>query len=41
MSDRPIKEVRYKIADEQIYFARYKHMHFWDRVEDAFIGAKH
>ena len=41
MTDRPIKEVRYRIAKEQIYFARYKHMHFWDRVEDAFIGAKH
>ncbi|WP_127848958.1 NAD kinase [Lacticaseibacillus hulanensis] len=40
MTDRPIKEVRYRIADERIYFARYKHMHFWDRVEDAFIGAK-
>ena len=36
-----IKQIRYKIAKERIHFARYRHMHFWDRVEDAFIGAKH
>ncbi len=36
-----IKQIRYKIAKERIHFARYRHMHFWDRVEDVFIGAKH
>jgi len=35
-----VKELRYRIADERIRFARYQHTHFWDRVEDAFIGAK-
>lgn len=35
-----VTSLRYRIADERIHFARYRHMHFWDRVEDAFIGAK-
>lgn len=35
-----INAIRFKIASERIHFARYRHMHFWDRVEDAFIGAK-
>ncbi|WP_225048181.1 NAD kinase [Lacticaseibacillus kribbianus] len=35
-----VTEIRFRIADERIHFARYRHMHFWDRVEDAFIGAK-
>lgn len=38
---RPIKELKYRIAKERINFARYRHMHFWNRVEDAFIGAAH
>ena len=37
---QPLIELRYRIASERIRFARYRHMHFWDRVEDAFIGAK-
>ncbi|MFD0896647.1 NAD kinase [Loigolactobacillus binensis] len=37
---RPIKAIRYRIAKERISFARYRHMHFWNRVEDAFIGEK-
>lgn len=35
-----VKEVKLKIADERISFARYAHTHFWDRVEDAFLGVK-
>ncbi|WP_225420745.1 NAD kinase [Lacticaseibacillus porcinae] len=35
-----VTSIRFKIASERIHFARYRHMHFWDRVEDAFIGAK-
>ncbi|WP_125704079.1 NAD kinase [Lacticaseibacillus daqingensis] len=35
-----VTAIRFRIADERIHFARYRHMHFWDRVEDAFIGAK-
>ncbi|WP_225744361.1 NAD kinase [Marinilactibacillus sp. Marseille-P9653] len=33
-------ELRFKIAEERIRFARYQHTHFWNRVEDAFLGAK-
>lgn len=33
-----VKEIRLKIAQESIKFARYRHTHFWDRVSDAFIG---
>ncbi|MEJ1318034.1 NAD kinase [Latilactobacillus sakei] len=39
--DRPIESMQFKIAKERIQFARYRHTHFWDRVEDAFIGSKH
>lgn len=35
-----VVELRYRIADERIRFAQYQHTHFWDRVEDAFLGAK-
>lgn len=35
-----IKQIRYKIAKERLHFARYRQHTFWDRVEDAFIGAK-
>ncbi|KRM95018.1 NAD kinase [Loigolactobacillus rennini] len=37
---RPIKSIRYRIADQRIAFAGNRHMHFWNRVEDAFIGEK-
>lgn len=33
-----IEAVHYRIAKEQIHFAAYRHMHFWHRVRDAFIG---
>lgn len=33
-----IKSVQYQIAKERIHFASYRHMHFWHRVKDAFIG---
>lgn len=32
--------LRFRIASERIRFAQYQHTHFWDRVEDAFLGAK-
>lgn len=38
--ENDIDHIRMKIADERIRFARYQHTHFWNRVEDAFIGAK-
>jgi len=40
LQTQPLVELRYRVASERIRFARYRHMHFWDRVEDAFIGAK-
>lgn len=39
-TETDVKEVRYRIANERIRFARYEHLHFWDRVEDAFIGVR-
>lgn len=39
-SETQVEELRYRIADERIRFAQYQHTHFWDRVEDAFLGAK-
>ncbi len=33
-----IESIEYKIAEERIHFASYRHMHFWHRVRDAFIG---
>lgn len=41
LKHRPIKQLEYKIAKEKIHFARYRHKHFWNRVERAFIGANH
>lgn len=35
---KDLTEVRYRIAEERIHFARYKHTHFWNRVGDAFLG---
>lgn len=40
-TESDVKEVRMKIAKESVRFARYRHMHFWDRVSEAFIGDKH
>ncbi|MCP0887744.1 NAD kinase [Ligilactobacillus sp. WILCCON 0076] len=33
-----ITQIRYKVAKERISFAKYRHTHFWHRVQDAFIG---
>lgn len=33
-----VDSIHYRIADERIHFASYKHMHFWHRVKDAFIS---
>lgn len=33
--------VYYRIADERIRFVSNRHMHFWHRVKDAFIGDSH
>lgn len=37
--NRKIKKIIYRIARERVHFARYRHTHFWNRVENAFIGA--
>ena len=33
-----VQKVDYKIAAEEIRFYQYGHHHFWERVNDAFIG---
>lgn len=38
VSESDVTEIRLRIADEYVRFARYRHTHFWDRVSDAFIG---
>lgn len=36
----PVKMIRLQLAAERIRFASFRHMHFWDRVENSFIGRK-
>ncbi|WP_413627058.1 NAD kinase [Fructilactobacillus vespulae] len=36
--DRPIKSITYGISQRRIYFAKYQHTHFWERVNNSFIG---
>ncbi|EKK20331.1 NAD kinase [Fructilactobacillus florum 8D] len=36
--DRPIKAITYRISQRRIYFAKYRHTHFWERVGNSFIG---
>ncbi|MEY8662079.1 NAD kinase [Ligilactobacillus faecis] len=38
--DREITEILYKISKKRVYFAKYRHNHFWQRVQDAFIGTE-
>ena len=38
-SEKNIVELSYRVAKERIHFARYRHTHFWNRVEAGFIGA--
>ncbi|RPA60862.1 NAD kinase [Aerococcus agrisoli] len=35
-----VAQITYRVAPERVHFARYRHMHFWDRVENSFIGVK-
>ncbi|KIS02783.1 NAD kinase [Paucilactobacillus wasatchensis] len=35
---RLIDSIHYQISARQIYFARYRHTNFWERVDEAFIG---
>lgn len=37
--DRPIASISYSIHKKRIYFAQYRHTHFWKRVSNSFIGA--
>lgn len=39
-SEKNVVELTYRVAEERIRFARYRHTHFWNRVEAGFIGAK-
>lgn len=36
--NQEIEQIAYRVAKERVHFARYRHMHFWSRVENAFIG---
>lgn len=38
--NRDIVEIQYKISKKRIHFAKYRHMHFWQRVQEAFIGTE-
>ncbi|MFT8825238.1 MAG: NAD kinase [Liquorilactobacillus mali] len=38
---RRIEQIRFKISNRSIQFAKYRHMQFWQRVQDAFIGAEY
>ena len=38
IAESNIRSIYYRIAQERIHFASYRHMHFWHRVKDAFIG---
>ena len=39
-SNSDIVEIQYKISKKRIHFAKYPHMHFWQRVQEAFIGTE-
>ena len=33
-----LSKIEYRISQHVIRFDKYQHTHFWNRVEDAFIG---
>ena len=35
-----IVKVHLHISTQRVSFVRYRHTHFWDRVENSFIGAR-
>lgn len=35
---RYLMEISYQVSKKRIYFARYRHNNFWNRVKDSFIG---
>lgn len=37
-SGRLIDQLRFKVSKQKIYFAKYRHNHFWRRVQSAFIS---
>lgn len=39
-SEKNVTELKYRVAKERIHFAKYRHTHFWNRVEAGFIGAQ-
>ncbi|UQS85556.1 NAD kinase [Apilactobacillus apisilvae] len=38
VKNRPIESITYSISNDRIYFAQYRHTHFWKRVSNSFIG---
>lgn len=39
-ADQAIDHIRLQLADQKIKFANFRHMHYWDRVESAFIASQ-
>lgn len=35
-----VEEIHLELAEERLHFASFRHTHFWDRVEESFIGNK-
>ncbi|EHS84716.1 ATP-NAD kinase [Limosilactobacillus gastricus PS3] len=35
---RHLTEIKYCVASQRVYFAKYRHTSFWKRVRDSFIG---
>ncbi len=38
IGEKAVEKLTYQIAKERVHFARYRHTHFWSRVENSFIG---
>lgn len=39
--DHFLTELAYRVSDQRISFAQYRHNDFWNRVKDSFIGGVH
>lgn len=40
MHNTGVTRIKYQISSQKIHFAKYRHMHFWDRVGNSFIYQK-
>ncbi|MBG9980900.1 NAD kinase [Facklamia sp. DSM 111018] len=39
-SDQTVRSIRLQLSKKRIQFASFRHRHYWDRVEEAFLGNK-